>query len=155
VNDAKASEEATAWHRRFAAAGNNRAWDLSEQTRNPAEDEEMLNAAHASAWHWARVGSELNCMRATMLLAEVHALLGLGHSAMAYAEEMRTYFLGVQPPASEFAFVHVVHAHAASAAGQTEKHRASYGLALAAIEAVSNEEEKRIVTSTFRHVPKP
>jgi hypothetical protein len=33
-------------------------------------------------------------LRATMLLAEVHALLGLGHSAMAYAEVMRTYFLG-------------------------------------------------------------
>jgi hypothetical protein len=154
--NAKASEEATAWHRRFAAAANNRAWDLSEQqTRNPAEDEEMLDAAQASAWHWAKVGSELNRMRATMLLAEVHALLGFGHSAMAYAEEMRTYFLGVQSPASEVAFVHAVHAHAASAAGETEKHRASYGLALAAIEAVSNEEEQRIVARTFSCVPKP
>jgi hypothetical protein len=44
---------------------------------------------------------------------------------------------------------------AASAAGETEKHRASYGLALAAIEAVSNEEEKRIVARTFRYLPKP
>ncbi|HMH28932.1 MAG TPA: hypothetical protein VK580_10125 [Steroidobacteraceae bacterium] len=156
MNDAKTSEEATAWHRRFAAAGNNRAWDVSEQlTRNQAEDEEMLDAAHASAWHWAKVGSELNRMRATLLLAEVHALLGFGHSAMTYAEQMRTYFLGVQSPASEVAFVHVVHAHAASAARETEKHRASYGQALAAIEAVSNEEEKRIVARTFRHVPKP
>ena len=148
-------EEATAWHRRFAAAANNRAWDLCERIRTPAENQEMLTAAHTSAWHWTKVGSELNRMRATMLLAEVHALLGLGHSAMAYAEEMRTYFLGVQSPASEVAFVHVVHAHAASAAGETEKHRASYGLALAAIEAVSNEEEKRFVARTFRHVPKP
>jgi hypothetical protein len=155
VNDTKASEEAAAWHRRFAAASNNRAWDLSEQTRNPAEDEEMLNAAHASAWHWAKVGSELNRMRATMLLAEVHAQLGFGDSAMAYAEKMRTYFLGMQSAASEIAFAHVVHAHAASAAGETEKHRASYGLALAAIEAVSNQEEKRIVANAFRHVPKP
>jgi hypothetical protein len=72
------AEEATAWHRRFAAAGNNRAWDLSVQSRNPAEDHEMLNAAHASAWHWTTVGSELHRMRATMLLAEVHALLGSG-----------------------------------------------------------------------------
>jgi hypothetical protein len=96
------------------------------------------------------VGSELNRMRAAMLLAEVHALLGLGHSAMAYAEEKRTYFLAVQSPAAEVAFVHAVHAHAASAAGETEKHRASYGVALAAIEAVSNEEEKRFVARTFR-----
>ena len=115
----------------------------------------MLNAAHASAWHWARVGTELNRMRATMLLAEVHALLGLGRSALAYAEEMRTYLLGVQSPDWEVAFVHVVHAHAASAAGETEKHRASYGLAVAALEAVSNDVERGIVASTFSHVPKP
>jgi hypothetical protein len=155
VNDPKASEEATAWHRRFAAAGNNRAWDLSEQTRSPEEDEEMLNAAHASAWHWARVGSELNRMRATMLLAEIHARLGLGQSALAYAEKMRTYFLAVGSPDWEVAFVHVIHAHAASAAGNTEKHRASYGLAVAAIEAISNEEEKRNLVSTFNQEPKP
>jgi hypothetical protein len=155
MGNTSASEEATAWHRRFAAAANNRAWELSVQTRNAAEDQEMLNAAHASAWHWTKVGTELNRMRATMLLAEVHALLGLGQSALAHAEKMRTYFLGVQPPDWEVAFVHVVHAHAASAAGETEKHRASYGLAVAALEAVSNDKERGIVVSTFGHVPKP
>jgi hypothetical protein len=155
MGNTTASEEATAWHRRFAAAANNRAWELSVQTRNAAEDQEMLNAAHASAWHWTKVGTELNRMRAAMLLAEVHALLGLGQSALAYAEKMRTYFLGVQSPDWEVAFVHVVHAHAASAAGETEKHRASYGLAVAALEAVSNDEERGNVASTFGHVPKP
>ena len=155
MDDKTTSEGATAWHRRLAAAANNRAWELSVQTRNVVEDQEMLNAAHASAWHWAKVGTELNRMRATMLLAEVHALLGLGRSALAYAEEMRTYLLGVQSPDWEVAFVHVVHAHAASAAGETEKHRASYGLAVAALEAVSNEVERGIVASTFSHVPKP
>jgi len=155
VSDAKSSEEAAAWHRRFAAASNNRAWDLSVQTRNAAEDREMLDAAHASAWHWTKVGTELNFMRATMLLAEVHALLGFGQSALAYAENMRTYFLGIQSPDWEMAFVHVVYAHAASAAGESEKHRTSYALAVAALEAVSNEKERSIVASTFSHMPKP
>jgi hypothetical protein len=155
MSDAKSSEEAPAWHRRFAAGSNNRAWELSEQTRSAAEDQEMLNAAHASAWHWKKVGLELNCMRSTMLLAEVHALLGNGQSALAYAEEMRTYFLGVQAPDWEMAFVHAVHAHAASAAGDPEKHRTSYGLAVAALAAVSSLEERSIVAKTFSHVPKP
>lgn len=155
MSDATPSEEATAWHRRFAAAANNRAWDLSVQTRNAAEDQEMLSVAHASAWHWTKVGTELNRMRATMLLAEVHALLGLGQSALSYAEEMRTYFLGIQSPDWEVAFVHAVHAHAASAAGETEKHRASYELAAAALKAVSNDKERRIVADTFGHVPQP
>jgi len=115
----------------------------------------MLDAAHASAWHWTRVGIELNRMRAIMLLAEVHALLGYGQSALAYAEEMRTYFLGIQSPDWELAFVHAVHAHAASAAGEVEKHRASHGLAAAALAAISNEKERDIVLRTFSHVPKP
>jgi len=155
VSEPKAPEEATAWHRRFAAASNNRAWTLAEQVRNPAEDQEMLDAAHASAWHWCKVGTELNRARATMLLAEVHALLGHGKSAVRYAEEMREYFLRVGAPDWETAFVHVVHAHAASAAGETAEHRKSYELAVAALDAVSNEEERRVVASTFRHVPKP
>jgi hypothetical protein len=155
MSDATASEDVSAWHKRFAAAANNRAWDLSVQNRNAAEDEEMLNAAHASAWHWTKAGTELNRMRATMLLAEVHALLGMGQSALEHAEKMRAYFLGVNPPDWEVAFVHVVHAHAAAAAGETEKHRASYGLALAALEAVSNDKERGILASTLALVPKP
>jgi hypothetical protein len=155
MDDGKASEDVTAWHRRFAAAANNRAWELSERPRDPAEDREMLDAAHASAWHWGRVGVELNRMRATMLLAEVHSLLGMGRSALAHAEQMRTYFLGFQAPAWEVAFVHVVHAHAAWAAGDIEKHRASYALAASAIEAISNEQERKPLSATFSHVPKP
>jgi hypothetical protein len=155
VSEAHSAEETTAWHRRFAAAGNNCAWDLSEQTRNAAQDREMLDAAHAAAWHWAKVGTELNRMRATMLLAFVHALLGLGPSALAYAEEMRAYFLGIQSPDWEVAFVHVIHAHAASAAGEAEMHRTSYGLAVAALEAISNDKERALVARTFSTVAKP
>src|ERR1700722_7413622 len=155
MSDARAPEDATAWHRRFAAASNNRAWELSVQSRSTAEDREMLNAAHSSAWHWWKVGPEPNRMRATLLLAEVHSLLGLGASALDYAEEMREYFLRVGAPDWEIAFVHVVHAHAASAAGEAVKHRASYESAVAALGNISNEEERRIVASTFSHVAKP
>lgn len=94
-------------------------------------------------------------MRATLLLAEVHALVGLGGPALRHAEKMREYFLRVGAPDWETAFVHAVHAHAAFAAGEAEAHRASYESAVAAIQAVSNEEERRIVASTFSHVPKP
>jgi hypothetical protein len=153
MSEAKAPEGATAWHRRFAVASN--AWDLSVQNRSSSEDQEMLNVAHASAWHWSIVGTELNRMRATMLLAEVHALLGFGKSALGYAAEMREYFLKVGAPDWETSFVHVVHAHAASAAGETAKHRLSYELAVAALGAVSNEEERRNVASTFSRVPDP
>jgi hypothetical protein len=90
MSDASDTEGAILWHRQFAAAANNLAWDLSEQTRNAAQDREMLDAAHA-----------------------------------------------------------------ASAAAETAQYRASYALAAAALEAVSNEKERGIVAKTFGHVPKP
>ena len=155
MSDATTAEDLTAQHRAFAALGNNRAWELSVRGRSTAEDQEMLNAAHASAWHWSKVGTELNRMRAAMLLAEVHALLGFGKSALAYAEEVREYFLRVGAPEWELAFVHVIHAHAASAAGEVAKHQTSYELAVVALIAIPDQEERNIVASTFSHVPKP
>ena len=155
MSDAQQTSDASAWQRKFATACNNRAWELSVQDRGPAEDREMLNAAHASAWHWSQVGNELNRMRATMLLAEVHALLGFAQSALAYAAEMREYFLRVGAPEWETAFVHVIHAHSAAAAGAREQHISSYELATAALAAIQDEEERSIVAKTFGHVPAP
>ena len=143
------------WHKHFAVQANNRAWELSVLERTAEQDQEMLDAAHASAWHWSAVGTELNRMRATMLLAEVHALLGLGASALRYAEEMRTYFLGRETPDWELAFTHVIHAHAASAAGAVDTHRVAYQAAKIALQAIADDEDRAIVNKTFHQVPVP
>lgn len=149
------ADDAQRWHKRFASACNNRAWELSEQERDPAQDREMLDAAHASAWHWARVGTELNRMRATVLLAEVHAALGLGESAMAFADTMRAYFLGRETPDWEIACVHAVHSHAAHAAGRVAEHRDAYARARDAIAAIADDEDRRVILRTFDRVPPP
>ena len=111
MSQQQSESERAAWHKRFAAECNNRAWELTTAARGAPEDREMLDVAHASAWHWGKVGSELNRMRATMLLAEVHALLGMGERALANAEEMRTYFLAHESPDWEIAFAHAIYAH--------------------------------------------
>ena len=147
--------DSQSWHKRFAVSCNNRAWALSTQLRTPQQDREMLDAAHASAWHWAQIGTELNRMRATMLLAEVHALLGNGPSSFSFAQEMRSYFLGRDSPDWEVAFVHAIYAHAAYATGRFEAHRAAYDQAAAALEAVVDEEDRKIVSKTFAQVPAP
>jgi hypothetical protein len=145
-----------AWHRHFAMEANNRAWQLAVEPRDLAKDREMLSAAHASAWHWAVVGTELNRMRATMLLAEVHALLGHGATALTYAREMREYFLcHADTPDWEVAFTHAVYAHAAHAVGDLAQHRAAYQEAVVAMVAISEEEDRAIVLKTFSQVAAP
>ena len=143
------------WHKRFASECNNRAWALSVQARSAAEDREMLDAAHASAWHWAQVGSELNRMRATMLVAEVHALLGLGASSFALAETMRDYFVSRETADWEIACAHAVHAHAAHAAGRVAEHRAAYARAAEALASIDGEEDRKIIARTFDQIPPP
>lgn len=144
------------WHRYFAMESNNRAWQLAAQSsRTDEEAMEMLDAAHASALHWGVVGTELNAMRAKMLLAEVHALRGFGDSALELATAMRAFFLARETDDWELAFVHVIHAHAAAVAGDSQRHRESYAAAQTAIDAIADDEDRDIVLQTFNQVPAP
>ena len=141
------------WHKFFAMECNNRAWELAVTARSPEEDLEMLNAAHASALHWAALKTELNDMRARMLLAEVHSLLGMGASALKYANEILSYFSSRETDDWELAYAHTIHAHAAATAGEEQLHKTSYAAAVKAVEAIADEEDRKIVLQTFGQVP--
>jgi hypothetical protein len=149
-------EEIARSHRWHAVECNNLAWRLSELSeRTPAQDAEMHDAAHASAFHWSEVGTELHSARAKMLLGHVHAVLGQGHAALAYAQESFRYLVGHDPPDWERAFAHAVLAHAAHAAGETalyEEHIAEAGELGAGI---ADPEDREIFLRTFRNIPKP
>jgi len=146
----------TTWHRFFAASANNAAWALAELPAIAVDRRELLDAAHAAAWHWRQAGTRLNEMRALMLLAQAHAQAGLGETAIAFADEMRAYFLAQQStPDWELAFTHVVHAHAAWADRASEQHATSYAHAVTAIAAIADPKERDIVEQVFRQVPAP
>ena len=111
-------EEIARSHQWHAIECNNLAWKLSDQAeRAPLQNEEMLNAAHASAFHWAKVGTELNQARAKMLLGHVYAALGDGPTAQLYAQQSHDYLVAHDPPDWEIAFANAIIAHAALAAG--------------------------------------
>ncbi|MEZ5277699.1 MAG: hypothetical protein R3F07_15065 [Opitutaceae bacterium] len=143
------------WHRYFAIESNNRAWSLTIASRSADEDQEMLDAAHAAAWHWGFAGDELNHMRAKMLLAEVHAQLGNGTIALRHATTMQAWFLSRETPDWEVAFVHAIFARASLAAGDSESYRAAYVLAEKAIAAIGDEDDRKIVIQTFSRIPRP
>ena len=144
------------WHRYFAIENNNLAWGLAAQpSRTPGELAQLLDAAHTASLHWGAVGTELNVMRAKTLLAEAHALAGFGDSALALAEEIRSYFLERETDDWEVAYVHTIHAHAACVAGNGDLHRDSYASAKLALEEIADEEDRVIVMETFSQVPPP
>lgn len=92
--DTPSSEEVALWQRRLAAQANNRAWRLSESpSRSPQEDEEMLQAAHASMYFWKLVGNTANRAHAAQLVAHVYALLKLPNPAKHYLAQSASFFL--------------------------------------------------------------
>ncbi len=148
-------EELRKWNRYFGVEGNNRAWRLTEQeTRTPAEAEEMLQAAHTAAWHWSMVGTELNRARADMLLGRVYTLLGNAEQAMRYARSSFDFVTSRETPDWELAFANAVLAHAAAVSQDHALHSLHYARA-DELSAALGAEDLTIYHATFRHIPPP
>ena len=153
MHDAIPQEELPRLHKYFAIECNNRAWRLSEAARrSAAEDREMLDAAHAAAFHWSKAGTELHAARAAMLLAHVHALLGHGELATGYARSSFDFLTARESPAWEIAFAHAVLANAAAAARDRATHAAHYARAKA-LGAALDDEDRSYFDATFRTIP--
>ncbi len=149
-------EEEPKWRRRLGSAANNRAWTLSEQRlRTPEEDEEMLHAAHASAYLWSTIGTERNAALAHLLLGQVHALLGNAALAERFAHSAGRFFSSRASEPSERAMMHAVAANAAHCRGDAAAHEREYAAALDAMNAIANPQEKDLFLATLRVVPKP
>jgi DNA-binding transcriptional MerR regulator len=80
-----ALDEAT--HRQLAKDLFNHTWTLIEKPdRTPEEQDAMVHATHASAWHWSRGGGTLaNAARGEWQVSRVYATLGRGEPALWHA----------------------------------------------------------------------
>ncbi len=151
-----ASDDLPTWQRKLASRANNRAWRLSEQlSRSPAEDDEMLHAAHAAMHLWAQVGNDDNKAHAALLLAHVHALLGEARNASRYLQGPSAHFLSGRSADWEVAIAHAVAANVAAANSDHVAHRHHHAAAAVAIAALPDAEDRDILSATFRVVPIP
>ena len=149
-------EEETAWRRRLGSGANNRGWALSEKhSRTPEEDQEMLNAAHASMHLWSTIGNDRNFALGHLLLGQVHALLGNPSYAMQYATSAHGHFTTKDGAPWEVAMAHAVLANAAHCSGNTALHESSYRTADELVAKLPYPEERQILLATMRVVPRP
>ncbi len=73
-------------HRALAVGLFNRTWTLLEiEGRTARQDAEMIDTAHASAWHWRQVGNAANEARGHWMLARVYSVLAHGPEAVYHA----------------------------------------------------------------------
>jgi DNA-binding transcriptional MerR regulator len=75
-----------ATHRQLGVDLYNSTWALIEKSnRTDAETDEMIHRAHASRWHWGRVGTDVNLARGEWLCSRVYATIGRGEPALWHA----------------------------------------------------------------------
>lgn len=62
-------------HKKFAIELNNLVWGLlSKLDRTSKENDEMINASHASLFHWSKIGKAVNLQRGEWLISRVYAV---------------------------------------------------------------------------------
>jgi len=72
--------------RRWARELFNHVWTLLDKTdRSPDDDAEIVHAAHASCFHWLRVGQPVNAVRGEWQCSRVYAVLGRAEPALHHA----------------------------------------------------------------------
>jgi DNA-binding transcriptional MerR regulator len=132
--------------RRLAAALFNRTWELLERTdRSAAEDDEMLHTAHASRYHWGRIGQPVNLAVGEWQCSRVYAVLGRAEPALHHAR--RTLELAEANQLSPFnvGCGHEALARAYRVAGEPALVAEHHAAATALAEKVDDAEEREIL----------
>jgi DNA-binding transcriptional MerR regulator len=154
VNDVEPSTEMEPAEERSLAAGLfNETWTLLERTdRTPAEDDRMINAAHASRFHWEDVGEPVNLAVGEWQISRVYAVLGRAEPALYHAnrslELCRDHGIGD----FSLAYAYEALARAHLVAGDRTTATRFTELAREAGETIAEEEDRELLTQDLEAI---
>jgi uncharacterized protein YndB with AHSA1/START domain len=141
-------------HRAFGASAHNRVWELlGRDDRTPADDREMVDAAHASLWHWRYAGTLVNEQRGEWLVSHVRAVLGDGDAALAHARRCWALTETGALDGFDYAYACEAMARAHAARGDVDDARAWRDRASTAATKVSDPEDREIVDADLAAGP--
>jgi len=131
--------------RRLAADLFNRAWTLMElPARTPEQDDELVDTAHASAYHWSQVGTLANRARSQWQLSRVYVVLGRPEPALHHARRCLAW-CEANPEALEdwdLAYAHEALARAYALAGEAADAQRHAGRARELAEQVAGAKDR-------------
>lgn len=143
---ADATDRSAQAHRVQAVAANNSTWDLLGLDELSGEQEEdLVQRAYASAYHWARAAGRgpQNPPRAEYLIAKAQLKVGRPGLALHHAERCSTLTAAAGLADFDLAYAHEVRARALKAVGRTAEAEAEWAAALAV--PVADPEDRQIV----------
>lgn len=141
-------------HQKFAGDLNNLVWSfLGKNNRTQEEDDIMVHAAHASYFHWSKVGKAINLQRGEWMISHVYAVLNRPESALYHAQ--RCLEITGQHKFIDFdlAYAYEAMARAYAAIGEKSKCAEYSKLAKKAGDEIKNKENRELFFSDFETGP--
>jgi hypothetical protein len=131
-------------HRQLGVDLYNHTWTLLEkENRTRADDDELLSAAHASAYHWSRAGAgPEHAARSQWQISRVNAVLGRGAAAVYHAERCLEHCTENGIGDWDLASAYEALARAHRAAGNETEYRLNLELGRAALAQIADEEDR-------------
>lgn len=140
--------------RRLASELFNHVWVLLDMTdRTPEQDDAMVHAAHASRWHWGRVGGPEQMAVGEWQCSRVYAVLGRPEPALHHAR--RCLELSVLDGVDDFveASAHEAMARALAVAGDLEGAKAERNVAYALAVALEDDDDRGVIEGDLGTLP--
>jgi uncharacterized protein YndB with AHSA1/START domain len=153
VLDAFAGAAMAVHHRAFARSLNGLVWRLLARTgRTGDDDARMVDAAHASQYHWREAGGP-PATRGEWLVSHVYAVLGRPEPALHHAR--RCLQLADGPGVADFdtAYAAEAMARALACAGDLDQAAGWHSRATAAGATVTDDEDRKIFTEDLATGP--
>lgn len=138
--------------RKLAVELFNGAWTLlRKEDRTPGEDAELVHTAHASVYHWSRVGTHENLARGEWQVSRVYAVLGRDEPALWHARRCLALCERHGMTDWDLGFAHEAMARAYAVAGQLDLARQHAAAARAV--PVKEDEDRELLLADLATLP--
>jgi DNA-binding transcriptional MerR regulator len=141
--------------RRLAADLFNYTWELLETPdRTPAQDDRMIHAAHASRFHWDRIGDVTNLVAGEWQCSRVYAVVGRPEPATHHARRALALCADADVTGFFLAASYEALARALLVAGDRVGAAEAEAAAWAAAAAIDDDEDRRIFEQDMASLPR-
>lgn len=114
--------------------------------------EEAVHATHTSHYHWSKVGTAVNVVRAEYMISRVYRAMKRGEPALFHAQRCLQITKENNIGDFDLAFAYEVIARANAVAGNKSECTKYYELAKAAVGQIKDPEDKKICESELKQV---
>jgi tetratricopeptide (TPR) repeat protein len=143
-----------ATERQVAAALFNRVWWLLDATsRSQEQEDELVHAVHASAYHWLRIGTAQNRARGEWQCSHVYAVVGRPEPALHHARRCLAICEANGIGNFDLGFAYEALARAHAIAGDHDEAMRWVAAARDAADDVAEDEDRELLLSDLATIP--